>query len=811
MEKTILNGRLRRLLAAAVLIAAMAGWASCAPPEALDDPIAERIEKGSIVVEAVAFVRAPQTDDPAHPQYTNDAHARIQSLQPIPDGSGRLALSDLRGLLYLTDAGGAAPRLYLDLRGHPVDFYNDAFPNESGLLGFAFHPQFGEEGAPGYGKLYTAFSAGPDSGVADYLDESGANQESVIYEWSARDAAADAFAGSWRELFRVGQFGRWHNIGSIGFNPYADESSSDYGLLYAGLGDGGGRNDPNDNGQNTRTPLGAIIRIDPLGGGQGRRYGIPADNPFASGEGGIPEIWAYGLRHPQHFSWDADGKMYLVDIGQDQVEEINIGVAGGNYGWRLREGMFATAFGAGGREAGAVYPRPLVERPFIYPVAQYDHDEGLAVGSGFVYRGERIPELQGKYIFADIVRGRVFFIETEDLAAGRPARIQEVRIRFDGEERSLTEVAGYPNTYRAAGSLRVDLRLGRDAAGELYLLTKGDGWVRRLVSSAGESSIFHSSRHMKGFPPMLTKSFGKLGWPVSAVGLGAWNIGNQWGEIDEATAWQTVRAAYDAGMTLFDVAESYGIPNGLSEIRVGRALSGIRHRVILVSKIGNWGQRAGCEIPKTGVDSIRICGHAILGRLGSDWVDVILCHKGDLADPTVYLEGFEALKDEGCLRAYGISTNDLEVLKRFNREGTCSVVQVDYSLLNQTAEEAFLPYCQEHGIAVMARGPLAKGLLSGRYGSDSVFTDLVRAEWNAGGSQQGQFRERVARVGRLGEVVSPGEAMVQAAIRYTFSHAAVSVSIPGAKSAAQARVNAAAGSRPLTGEEGARLREAVGG
>lgn len=309
---------------------------------------------------------------------------------------------------------------------------------------------------------------------------------------------------------------------------------------------------------------------------------------------------------------------------------------------------------------------------------------------------------------------------------------------------------------------------------------------------------------------MLTKRFGKLGWEVSAVGLGAWNIGNQWGEVDEATAWDTVRAAYDAGMTLFDVAESYGIPNGLSESRVGLALSGIRHKVLLVSKIGNWGQRSGSEIPKTGVDSIRISGHAILGRLRTDWVDVILCHKGDLADPTVYLDGFEALKDEGCLRAYGISTNDLEVLKRFNREGTCSVVQVDYSLLNRVAEDEFLPYCQEHDIAVMVRGPLAKGLLSGRYDDDAVFSDSVRIGWNPGGAQQEQFRAGVARVRRLSELVSPGEEMVQAAIRYTISHEAVSVSIPGAKSAAQARTNAGAGDRQLTGEELASLREAVG-
>ena len=310
---------------------------------------------------------------------------------------------------------------------------------------------------------------------------------------------------------------------------------------------------------------------------------------------------------------------------------------------------------------------------------------------------------------------------------------------------------------------------------------------------------------------MLIKSFGKLDWPVSAVGLGAWNIGNQWGDIDDATAWKTVRAAYDAGMTLFDVAESYGIPNGLSEMRVGRALTGVRQNVILVSKIGNWGLRSGGEIPKNSVDSIRISGHAILGRLRTDCVDVILCHKGDLADPTVYLEGFEALKDEGCLRVYGISTNDLDVLKRFNREGTCSVVQVDYSLLNREAEKEFLPYCQEHGIAVMVRGPLAKGLLSGRYTKGAVFTDTVRASWNEGGAQQDQFEARVEQVRRLSEVVSPGGEMVQAAIRYSLSHPAVSVSIPGAKSPDQARTNADAGSRALSNEEANGLRAAISG
>lgn len=308
---------------------------------------------------------------------------------------------------------------------------------------------------------------------------------------------------------------------------------------------------------------------------------------------------------------------------------------------------------------------------------------------------------------------------------------------------------------------------------------------------------------------MLRKQFGKLGWPVSVVGLGTWNIGNQWGEIDDTTAWSTIRAAYEAGMTLFDTAESYGIPNGLSEMRLGRALAGVRHNVVIVSKIGNWGKRTGGEVPKTGVDSIRVSGHAILGRLRTDWVDVILCHEGNVEDPTVYLEGFEALKKEGCLRAYGISTNSLDVLKKFNVNGTCSVVQVDYSLLNRAPEADFLPYCQEHGIGVMVRGPLAKGVLSGRYSGESTFTDTVRAGWNDEGAARQKFLEQVGQVEKLAQIVAPGPEMVAAAIRYTASHPAVSVTIPGAKSAEQARTNAAAGERLYTDAEMRKLAAAV--
>ncbi len=309
---------------------------------------------------------------------------------------------------------------------------------------------------------------------------------------------------------------------------------------------------------------------------------------------------------------------------------------------------------------------------------------------------------------------------------------------------------------------------------------------------------------------MQHKSFGKTGWQVSAIGLGTWNIGNQWGEIDDITAYATIQAAVAHGMNLIDTADAYGIPFGLSEQRLGRGLAGIRHRVYVVSKVGNWARRWGHPLPYSHPDHVRLCIHASLGRLRTDYLDVSLCHEANLANPTIYLEGFEQLVAEGSIRAYGISTNSLDVLKRFNVNGTCSVVQVDYSLLNRAPEPEFLPYCQEHNIGVMVRGPLAKGVLSGRYDGASVFTDTVREGWNNEGAARTQFLAQVAQVDRLKSAVQPGAAMVTAAIRYTFSHPAVAVAIPGAKSPEQAAMNAAAGERMLNDDERTQLVSALG-
>lgn len=306
---------------------------------------------------------------------------------------------------------------------------------------------------------------------------------------------------------------------------------------------------------------------------------------------------------------------------------------------------------------------------------------------------------------------------------------------------------------------------------------------------------------------MIKRTFGKTGWDVAAIGQGCWNIGNQWGELSEDTAAAIIHTALDEGMNLFDVAESYGIPNGCSEIRLGRALKGRRDEVYLVSKIGHWGKRTGQEVPKTTPDMIRACGHACCGRLQTSHVDLMLCHEGNIEDPSVYIEGFRALRDEGFIREYGISTDSLEVLKRFvdMSDSECAGVEVNYSLVNRAPEAEFLPYCREQNLGVLVRGPVARGLLAGKYDEDTEFTDPVRESWNAGGQQREEFLEKLAKVRRV-EAVIGHEELVTTALRYVISHTADPVAIPGATSTAQAAANAAAGNRVLDDDELAKLR-----
>jgi aryl-alcohol dehydrogenase-like predicted oxidoreductase len=172
---------------------------------------------------------------------------------------------------------------------------------------------------------------------------------------------------------------------------------------------------------------------------------------------------------------------------------------------------------------------------------------------------------------------------------------------------------------------------------------------------------------------MIYRPFGKTGITASAVGLGTWNIGNQWGEIDETTAFDTIQAALDAGVTLIDTAEAYGIPNGLSEERIGRALGGQAASGQPGQQGRQLGQSTGQAVPMTTKEMFVLCCQASLYRLRTDYLDVYLCHISNLPEEETdsYLEGFEELKRRGMIRCYGISTNSLDIVKRFNQHGTC--------------------------------------------------------------------------------------------------------------------------------------------
>ena len=310
---------------------------------------------------------------------------------------------------------------------------------------------------------------------------------------------------------------------------------------------------------------------------------------------------------------------------------------------------------------------------------------------------------------------------------------------------------------------------------------------------------------------MIYRELGKTGMKVSAVGLGCWNFGNQWGLMTETDAQRIIMEAYWQGITLFDVADNYGQPNGTSELRLGKLLKAVRKDVRVVSKIGHWGERSGQAVPYTTADMIRLCCHGSLGRLQTDYLDVVLCHLENIEDPSVSLEGFEKLRQEGFLLEYGISTNRVDVLKRFNEQsgGKCSVAEIEYSIVNPGAEKDILKYCEENRIGVLIRGPLAQGIASGRFNRDTVFTDSIRVRYNKGGIDRQKFERQLDLLEALKNKLGCGENMAELAMRYVISHEAGPAAIPGATSPSQVIANAKAADSLLSPSQLAVIRETI--
>ncbi|MBD2018181.1 PQQ-dependent sugar dehydrogenase [Microcoleus sp. FACHB-53] len=463
-------------------------FASISSNQITKNPIPSPIEKSKLSVGLEEVVKIP---DSGSDKDENKA-ARLNLLIPPGDGSGRLFVNDMRGKLYVIVDRTAT--IYMDVKS----IVGKGFHDESGQQGFSyfvFHPEFAKNGI-----FYTVTSEKRDTGTPDFpvskpiFNNKGqsiaSSHHDVIREWKATNPSTNTFSGTMREIIRIEEPYPDHNTGQLAFNPNAKPGDADYGMLYIAVADGGSDGfpvsdtDPLDNGQDLGTPLGKILRIKPLGNNSTNgKYGIPADNPFVddSDPKKLDEIWAYGLRNPHRFSWDTggDGKMLIVDTGQAFIEEVNLGKKGANYGWGEREGTWVVDE----NNENVVYELPENDRDFnyTYPVAQYGHDippgvtefYGIAIAGGFVYRGTAIPELVGQYVFADFGSdGRFFHVPVDELADGKQAKIKELRL-FDGKkERSFLEMVG---------KKRTDVRFGIDEAGELYVTSKQDGKVRKIV------------------------------------------------------------------------------------------------------------------------------------------------------------------------------------------------------------------------------------------------------------------------------------------------------------------------------------------
>jgi hypothetical protein len=460
---------------------AVLAWLAATPAlaQSTDDPFLQPIEQteGVIVVGFEEFATLPDVGgEPARPMLLVD--------EP---GTGRFFVNDMRGAVYTVTYAGQVTR-YLDVNDRRWGIPVQSSGRERGMQSFAVHPQFGEAGAPGYGKLYTWTDTEDTAPEPDFRPGDGQDShDTVLLEWTARDAAASTYdGGAPRVLLRIEQpFGN-HNGGQIKFNPLASPGGADFGMLYVGVADGGSGGDPMDMAQDLGRIFGKILRIDPLGSnGANGRYGIPADNPYASDgdDGTLGEIYAYGLRNPQGMDWDpVTGNMYVSDIGQNIVEELSPVTRGANLGWNDWEGSFRFI----SRQAvDASDPRG--DRAVTYPVAEWGQIDPLlqrssAAGGVVVYRDDAIPQLAGRILFCDFPSGEIFHVSADDPPDGGQDPIRRVLFRDDGEVRTLLElVKAKTREQSREEASRVDLRWGTGPEGRLFVLNKHDGMIREVV------------------------------------------------------------------------------------------------------------------------------------------------------------------------------------------------------------------------------------------------------------------------------------------------------------------------------------------
>lgn len=330
----------------------------------------------TLLILAILSLHCAQAQDTLEPAFPNLTFNRPVDFQSSRDGTNRLFVVEQAGIIKVFDNSedASAAQEFLDIRDKVRDN-----GNEEGLLGLAFHPEYAEKGQ--FFVYYTA--SDPRRTVVSRFENSTTSQDIA-------DPESEVI------LLEVRQpFGN-HNGGQIAFGPD--------GFLYISLGDGGSAGDPLNSGQNPRSLLGAILRIDVDDQSGALPYAIPPDNPFAGDEDGRrAEIFAYGLRNPWRFSFDSEtNKLWTGDVGQNKYEEINQITKGGNYGWKTMEATHCFEPSS-----------DCVQENLINPIFEYGRSKGGSITGGYVYRGTRTPEYYGQYIYADYASGRIWALRYE--------------------------------------------------------------------------------------------------------------------------------------------------------------------------------------------------------------------------------------------------------------------------------------------------------------------------------------------------------------------------------------------------------------
>jgi glucose/arabinose dehydrogenase len=371
----------------------------------------ERVDERPLDIQVVeAFPRLEWPDELTGRDQGLATDVRPLVITGAGDASNRLFVANQTGVVMAFDNDPNVEQMatFLDIRDRI--HYRVPQENEEGLLGLAFHPKFKENG-----ELFVYYTGA-------YEDEK--ERKSVISRFRvSKDDPNRVDPATEEVIMTIGQPFWNHNGGTIIFGPD--------GYLYIGLGDGGKRADPFDNAQNLSTLLGSILRIDVDRRDEGLAYAIPPDNPFVGRDDARGEIWAYGLRNVWRMAFDPPtGLLWAADVGQDIWEEIDIIEKGGNYGWNLREGMHDF------EPSGA--PPAVEMTDLIEPLWEYHHDVGKSITGGNVYRGPSMAELEGAYLYADFVSGRIWALwydqETKRVTANRAIRETGPAVMTFGED-----------------------------------------------------------------------------------------------------------------------------------------------------------------------------------------------------------------------------------------------------------------------------------------------------------------------------------------------------------------------------------------